>query len=156
MAQRFPKWPHKSDGPFSCAAKRENHFSWIFAHLLLLLQSMYLYSFAMYVWKLSRNCGKTRRLFRHHKLVAESWKSRHMQNGNWCWLTQFLIFIFQKWKKFFNFDMWYFLDMMRACHNKTKHLIFFLGSFLMILQEAEKWSQIMIIHSRRELTDTIE
>ena len=85
MAQRFPKWPHKSDGPFSCAAKRENHFSWIFAHLLLLLQSMYLYSFAMYVWKLSRNCGKTRRHFRHHKLVAESWKSRHMQNGNWCW-----------------------------------------------------------------------
>ena len=36
-------------------------------------------------------------------------------------------YIFQKWKKFFNFDMWYFLDMMRrACHNKTKHLIFFL------------------------------
>ena len=40
MAQRFPKWPHKSDGPFSCAAKRENHFSWICAHLLLLLQSI--------------------------------------------------------------------------------------------------------------------
>ena len=58
MAQRFPKWPHKSDGPFSCAAKRENHFSWICAHLLLLLQSMYLYSFAMYVWKLSRKTAE--------------------------------------------------------------------------------------------------
>ena len=104
MAQRFPKWPHKSDGPFSCAAKRENHFSWICAHLLLLLQSMYLYSFAMYVWKLSRNCGKTRRIFRHI-----SWL-QNLERVVTCKMatdadTISNFYIFQKWKKFFNF--WY-------------------------------------------------
>ena len=95
VAQRFPKWPHKSDGPFSCAAKRENHFSWICAHLLPFTK--YLYSFAM-----CESCQET----------AE--KPAGLLDKVGCWilkdivthkmatvLTQFLIFFYlQKFKKF--------------------------------------------------------